>query len=59
MLFAGLLLLTYTAGLTLLVGGVALASFALIVLEIGVTAVFPVLVTFRAWQRMRRRSDDD
>lgn len=58
MLFIILLLLTYTAGLTLLIGGVTLASVALIVLGTVVTAVFPVLVTFRAWRRMRRRSDD-
>jgi hypothetical protein len=57
-LFVVLLLLTYTTGLTLLVGGVALASVALIVLGIVVTAVFPVLVTLRAWRKMRGRSGD-
>lgn len=41
-LFVVLLLLTYTAGLALLVVGVALASAVLVVLGIGVTAVFPV-----------------
>ncbi|MCG8922845.1 DUF3040 domain-containing protein [Lentzea sp. CC55] len=46
-LFVVLLLLTYVAGLTLLVGGVALGSVALIVLGVAVTAVYPVLVTVR------------
>jgi len=60
-LFVVLLLLTYTAGLTLLVIGVALASAVLVVLGVGVTAVFPVLVTVRAWRKRRGgiiRSDD-
>lgn len=52
-MFVVLLLLTYTAGLTLLAGGVSLESVALIVLGAVVTAIFPVVVAFRAWRSMR------
>jgi hypothetical protein len=56
-LFIVLLLLTYTTGLALLVTGVALASIVLMVLGAGVTAAFPVLITWRAWRRARGRSN--
>lgn len=46
-LFVVLLLLTYVAGLTLLVGGVALESDVLIVVGVMVTAIYPVLVTVK------------
>jgi hypothetical protein len=52
-LFVVLLLLTYSAGLMLLVGGVAVSSTVLVVLGVAVTAIFPVLVAIRAWRGRR------
>ncbi|SDJ03931.1 hypothetical protein SAMN04488074_101346 [Lentzea albidocapillata subsp. violacea] len=52
-LFVVLLLLTYVVGLTLLVGGVALASVVLIVVGVIVTAIYPVLVTVKGVRRKR------
>ncbi len=55
-LFVVLLLLTYSAGLTLVIGGVSLSSVALVVLGIAVTAIFPVLIAVRAWRGRRGES---